>query len=79
MPYSESDKQKETLIEAYVKLGCAQADVLLESEETQAEEGHKKLSVTEGDLQETYEKLQNWADMGSDKVTNHRTLIPEIT
>ncbi|KAK3095930.1 hypothetical protein FSP39_020998 [Pinctada imbricata] len=65
---SESEKLKETLIEAYVKLGCAQADVQIFQSEEQEEYMH--ITVTEEDLQDTYNNLQKWADLGDSKVSS---------
>ncbi|KAJ8310382.1 hypothetical protein KUTeg_012247 [Tegillarca granosa] len=69
---NEMDKQKDTLIEAYVKLGTAQADVILEGErilEEESEETKVELPlVTKDDLNDTFIELQKWSDLTDSKV-----------
>ncbi|XP_033760966.1 tripeptidyl-peptidase 2-like [Pecten maximus] len=74
----EMDKEKEILIEAMVKMGCAQADILLEQgqttvEHTQSEEEGEQFvelpTVTEKDLEDTLSEIQKWADLTDAKVS----------
>ena len=58
------DKQKSALIDALVRLGCAQADSLLETPAD--EELPQEVSVSSVD--NTYEEIQKWADPNDSKV-----------
>lgn len=66
------DKQKDTLIEAYIKLGTAQADAILEAErilEEESEETKIELPpVSKEALNDTFIELQKWSDLTDSKV-----------
>ena len=71
------DKMKTSLIDAYVRLGCAQADVVLEKQKatsTQEEDGENNTAmsstahVTPKDVDDTLQQLQQWADVIDSKV-----------
>ncbi|XP_063430494.1 tripeptidyl-peptidase 2-like [Mytilus trossulus] len=72
----DMDKQKEMLIEALVKLACAEADILMRENggEVEEEEGALLPEVTLQDLNETYQTLQRWIDLNDDKMSQFSVL-----
>ncbi len=67
------DKQKTSVIDAYVRLGCAQSDMLLEqakseSLESSADSTAESTSVTVEDVEETVKSLQKWVELTDSKV-----------
>ncbi|XP_046339901.1 tripeptidyl-peptidase 2-like [Haliotis rufescens] len=70
---SEMDKQKSALVEAYVHLGCAQADVLSQPQEaTDSTDDSSSVivppQVSMKDLDDTFVEIQKWADLTDAKV-----------
>ena len=73
------DKLKAMLLDAYVKLGCAQADAIarppevteLSTEESLEDPSIVSLSpqVTVQDIDETFVQIQKWADLNDVKVS----------
>ena len=73
------DKQKASLIDALVRKGCAQADVILSQRTSPADvpaelELSADLELGVKDVDETWLQLQKWTDMNEAKV--HQTQAP---
>ena len=55
------------MITAFVKLGCAQADSILNPEEVH--EGHADGLCTPDDVDKTFTEIQKWAEPADSKVS----------
>lgn len=78
------DKQKSALVEAYVHLGCAQADVLSQPQEaTDSTDDSSSVivppQVSMKDLDDTFVEIQKWADLTDAKVTTFGTSFKETS
>jgi tripeptidyl-peptidase-2 len=71
---SEMDKQKTILVDAYIRLGCAQADTLLEQEPSVGENQNQVADSTTADvkledLDATWAEILKWSDTADSKVS----------
>ena len=75
--FSDMDKQKGYLIDAYLRLGCAQADVIVEKDSKTAKDPVTTtgVEVSISDLDETVREIQKWTDMNDSKVRGFMDLF----
>lgn len=78
--YSEMDKQKSHLVDAFVRLGCAQADILLMAQDglppgqvqdqtvSSSQQAKPLPPITLQTLVNTTKELQKWVDLSDSKV-----------
>ena len=67
MCFRDMEERKSHVIIALVKLGCAQADSILNPEEAQEE--HADSLCTAEDVDKTFSEIQKWADATDSKVS----------
>ena len=69
------DKQKSSLLDALVRLGVAQSDVVLQNEksgsEQKAESAQAQPEVAVKDVDATWAEIMKWAEMNDNKVMWH--------
>ena len=75
--HSEMDKLKTSLIDASVRLGCAQADVVIEAQKSTSTQGEEREEtsvmsttpqVSAKHVDDTLQQLQQWVDITDSKV-----------
>ena len=67
------EERKSHVITALVKLGCAQADSILNSEEAQEDNVDGLCSVE--DVDKTFSEIQKWAEVTDSKVNDSNALV----